>query len=137
MRTFFAHWCSRIVLRKTLQGRGAVIELAADRDLPRFELGPERKAGIGHHGLAGIFEQRDIGRRIADVVESFLGEALFEAIEFVVSGQICSSVAGQDFLEDAEMFRDVLGKNGVGAGGEIQFAAFGVLFFQISSSLRL
>ena len=97
-------------LEENFERSGAVVELTSHPDLSRFQLGPEREAGVGHHGLAGMFEQGHVGRRVADVVESLLRETLLEALEFIVPGQIRGAIAGQDFFEDAQMFRDALGQ---------------------------
>src|SRR5580704_8244417 len=57
-------------LKENLDRSSLVIELAGNPNLSRFEHRAEREAGVSHHGLAGLFEQRHVGRRVAYVVES-------------------------------------------------------------------
>ncbi len=48
-----------------------------------------------------------------------------------MTGQIGSSIGGKDAREDAEMLGDPVRQGGVGCGGEVERAAFGLLLLQI------
>src|SRR5271154_1448384 len=114
-----------------LDQRGAIIELAAHRDLARFELCPKGKARIGDHGLAGLFQQRQIGRSVADVVESIDGKSLLEAVKFIVACQVSSAVTGQHLFENSQVVRNAMGQSCVSTGGEIKLATLSVLLHEV------
>src|ERR1700756_3297649 len=85
----------------------------------------------GRVGFAGIAPPArpgagDIRGCVPDVVESFVGKAAAQAVELVVSCEIGGAVAGEDSLEDAEVFGDAVRQGGVCSGGEVELAAFGV-----------
>ena len=57
-------------LEQRLQGMRALIELVRGPDAARLQACMRKpEARIGHHGSAGVSQQRQIGRVVADVIE--------------------------------------------------------------------
>jgi hypothetical protein len=75
-------------------------------------------------------EEWEVGAGVADVAE-VVAEALAEGLELVVAGEVEGAVGGEDAGEEAEMVGDALGEDGIGGGGEVDWAAGGVLLLKI------
>ncbi len=110
---------------------GALFEGACRPHGLGAQLPAQAQAGSRNHGLGGVRQQRQIGGVVANVVESAAGQLAAQAIKLVFAGEVGCAVAAQNAREDAEMIGHALGKANIGAGGEIDLAAFGALRLKV------
>ena len=94
---------------------------------------------VGLFGDSGAFASGspdgDVDIGIADVVEAGAAEFGFEAGGFVGTGEIEAFAGGEDGVEDTEVGGDGLGEGAIGAGGEDEGSALGVLEFELSEEV--
>ncbi len=101
---------------------------AGHGDVAQAKTHEQSPAGIGQHGLGRVGQQRQVGSRIADVIEG--AKAFFEPNQLAAAGQVGGRIGGQHPGEHAEMRCYALGEGAVGTGGQVKQAPFAPLGFK-------
>ena len=113
------------------QGPGAFLKGARGDDALCTQFHAQSSTRIRDHGFSGACHHGKIWRVVPDVGEVDSAEELAEAVEFPAAGHVLSAIAGKDFIEESEMIGNAARELGVGAGGEIDFAAPRILLLKI------
>jgi hypothetical protein len=79
--------------------------------------------------VLAIFQERKIRECIADVAE-VVAEALAEGCQLIVTSEVEGAIGGENSAEKPKVFCHPVSECGVGGGGEVDWAASGVLLFK-------
>lgn len=90
----------------------------------------ECRVAVDHDGFARLGPQGQVGRGVACVVEAPLAETFAQGLRFVCAGDVGAAVAGDDFIEQAQMVGNGLRDGGVCGSAQHEFAACGALALQ-------
>ncbi len=122
MSRFLAHWCGRMARSTDFDGMAALLKLARRPYAAEPEPDAQCEAGIGHHGLVGVGQQRQIRRGVADVIEFAWTKTGAQAVELAVAREVGGAVRAQHIAEDAQMIGNAAGKREIRAGSQVDGA---------------
>jgi len=106
-----------------IQWLAAFFKGARGNDALSAQLHAQSSTRIRDHGFRGAHHHRKIRRVVADVGKVDSAEVLAQAQKFPAAGQVVSTVACKDLMEESEMIGNAARELGVGAGGEVDLTA--------------
>src|SRR5271156_889213 len=101
----------------------AVDELPAHFDISALQSAAQPEVRIGEHGPLGAFEEWQIGKGVADVVEAFGSKPLLQMLQLIVSGEVHCAIAGHYIVKDAQVSGDTPGQESIGPSGQVELAS--------------
>jgi len=89
------------------------------------------RSAIDNNGLTGLLPNGEVDGGIAGVIEGALSKAFGETSAFVLTSKVSLAVAGENFMEQAQVISDTPGKAGIRGSREDKLATHATLSLEI------